>query len=72
MGQHVTRPQQAPDGAGECVGTVRAAQMLGVTDRTVIRWADDGTLPVAYRTAGGHRRFRVADIEQRRANPTER
>lgn len=59
----MTRPQAAPDGAGECAGAVRAAQLLGVHERTVRRWADEGRLPVAYTTAGGHRRYRLADVE---------
>ena len=71
----MTRPQGAPVGVGPCVGSRRAGDMLGVDERTVVRWADDGILPVAYRTAGGHRRFEVAVIEAhaRRLedNPTE-
>lgn len=50
-------------GVGLVVGSRHAARMLGVDERTVVRWADDGHLPVAYRTPGGHRRFRVLDLE---------
>lgn len=60
----MTRPLPTPAGAGTCVGAVRAAALLGVTERTVHRWAEDGTLPVAYRTRGGHRRYRLADLEK--------
>lgn len=67
----MTRAQAVPEGVGPVVGTLRAAELLGVTDRTVIRWADEGTLPVAYRTAGGHRRFRLADVQAMKDNPTE-
>lgn len=59
----MTRPQPAPAGVGPCTGTRGAAARLGVTERTVHRWTEDGTLPVAYRTAGGHRRILVADVE---------
>jgi hypothetical protein len=60
----VTRPQATPDG-GPYIGGRRAAVMLGVDERTVHRWAElDHLLPVAYTTAGGHRRYRLADVEQ--------
>ena len=44
------------------ISSTRAAQILGVTVSTVKRWADEGELPCD-RTAGGHRRFRAADLE---------
>jgi excisionase family DNA binding protein len=37
------------------------AAVFRVHPRTVIRWTDKGKLP-CYRTPGGHRRFRAADI----------
>jgi len=40
----------------------QAAKHVGVAERTVRRWADDGRL-TAYSTPGGHRRFRLVDIE---------
>jgi excisionase family DNA binding protein len=40
----------------------QAAKHLGVAERTLRRWATDGRIP-AYSTPGGHRRFRVADVE---------
>lgn len=61
----MTRAQARPAGVGECVGTRRAGELLGVDERTIVRWCDDGTLPVAYRTKGGHRRIAVAVIEAR-------
>ena len=48
----------------ELVTPQQAAVVLGVTSRTVVRWAEAGTLPTATRTAGGHRRFRRADVDQ--------
>lgn len=37
------------------------AQLLGVSEASVKRWADGGLLP-AEKTAGGHRRFRPEDV----------
>jgi excisionase family DNA binding protein len=39
-----------------------AAQIAGVTTRTLARWADEGRLPVV-RLPGGDRRYRRADVE---------
>ncbi|MDO5700188.1 MAG: BldC family transcriptional regulator [Bowdeniella nasicola] len=39
------------------------AQLFRVQPKTVARWADDGKIAVA-RTLGGHRRFRVSDVER--------
>jgi excisionase family DNA binding protein len=39
-----------------------AATLLGVHPGTVRNWADKGQLPV-YRTRGGHRRFKRAEVE---------
>lgn len=36
----------------------QVARMLGVSPKTVNRWANDGRIPCAV-TLGGHRRFRV-------------
>lgn len=36
----------------------QAARMLGVSPKTVNRWANDGRIPCAT-TLGGHRRFRI-------------
>ncbi len=43
------------------IPTREVASMLGVTETTVKRWADDGILPCV-RTPGGHRKFRLTDI----------
>jgi MerR family transcriptional regulator, light-induced transcriptional regulator len=38
-----------------------AARLLGVSEASVKRWADSGVLP-AFKTVGGHRRFRPEDV----------
>lgn len=45
----------------EWVSLRRAAEILGVHPATVRNWADKGEVS-SRRTAGGHRRFRVADL----------
>lgn len=60
----MTAPQAAPsDVTVPCIGGRAAAKLLEVDERTIHRWAEDGTLAVAYRTKGGHRRYVVADLE---------
>lgn len=39
----------------------QAARLLGVSPKTVNRWANDGRIPCAM-TLGGHRRFRAEVI----------
>ena len=46
----------------EWVGLGEAAKILGVHPTTVRHWADQGDIPVK-RTPGGHRRFKVTDLE---------
>lgn len=46
---------------GKPLTTKAVAQVLGVSDATVKRWADDQTL-LSEKTAGGHRRFRVEEV----------
>jgi len=41
----------------------RAAELLGVTPRTVQLWADAGILQ-SWKTPGGHRRFTLATVER--------
>src|SRR5919201_3472216 len=40
----------------------QAATYLGVADSTARKWAVEGRLP-AYSTPGGHRRFRIGDLD---------
>jgi excisionase family DNA binding protein len=47
----------------EWVSLRRAADLLGVHPATVRNWADEGKLP-SRRTPGGHRRFRIADLNK--------
>lgn len=39
----------------------QVARILGVSPKTVNRWANDGRIPCAI-TLGGHRRFRAEDV----------
>jgi excisionase family DNA binding protein len=41
----------------------QAAKYLGVSERTLRKWADEGRL-AAFSTPGGHRRFRLRDLDQ--------
>lgn len=50
------------DEAVSWVSLSEAAKILGVHPATVRNWADQGHLP-SQRTPGGHRRFKVADLE---------
>ena len=60
----MTRPHMPPaDAPQDVVGTRLAAVRLGVDERTVLRWCEDGTLPVAWRTPGGHRRITRAAVD---------
>lgn len=47
------------------LSTRDAAAYLGVGTTSIKRWADDGALPCV-RTVGGHRRFRMSDLERLR------
>jgi excisionase family DNA binding protein len=46
----------------DIVSTRRVATMLGVSEATVKRWSDAGTLR-CFRTVGGHRKFRLRDVK---------
>ena len=41
----------------------KASKLLGVTVKTLKIWDGENKLKPAYRTAGGHRRYRLSDIE---------
>jgi excisionase family DNA binding protein len=47
---------------GDLLTTGDVAKVAGVTPPTVVRWADEGKLPVS-RTASGVRLFMRADVE---------
>ena len=47
--------------SGKKLTSKEAARVLGASEASVKRWADVGLLP-SEKTAGGHRRFRPADI----------
>ena len=49
QGRRVLRPYQV-------------AELFGVTDITVNKWADDGLIP-SFRTPGGQRRFWADEID---------
>jgi excisionase family DNA binding protein len=38
------------------------AAVFRVNRKTVARWAQDGKIVTCFRTPGGHRRFREADV----------
>ena len=42
----------------------KAAQKLGVSTKTILRWTDSGRLPLGGLSEGGHRRYRLADLER--------
>ncbi|MCW2522613.1 MAG: binding domain protein excisionase family [Frankiales bacterium] len=49
--------------ADELLTRSEVAAIFGVTAKTVTRWASQGRVPTI-RTLGGHRRYRVTDIER--------
>lgn len=51
----------AEDAGRLALGLSEAAALAGVSSSTLRRWADEGRI-ASYRTAGGHRRFRVTDL----------
>ena len=63
------RPEEAIEARGQgekaqatYLSAGEAAAILGVSPKTVNRWANEGKVPCA-KTLGGHRRFRVDVIE---------
>ena len=46
----------------DIISTRAVAEVLGVSEATVKRWSDAGTLR-CFRTAGGHRKFRLRDVK---------
>jgi excisionase family DNA binding protein len=55
--------RQAPgDGAAEWLTLGQAARYLGVAQSTIRKWSDQGRLSAFY-TPGGHRRYRLRDLD---------
>lgn len=54
----------------EWVSLRRAADLLGVHPATVRNWADKGDIP-SRRTPGGHRRFRLTDLQRQMPQHSE-
>lgn len=52
---------------GRGLTTKGAAEILGVSTDLVRELSDTGRLPPMIRTPGGHRRYRVEDVERLRA-----
>ena len=46
----------------EWLSSTEASELLGVHQTTLRRWTDAGEIP-CFRTPGGHRRFKAADLE---------
>ena len=45
------------------IGIVEAAKMLDVCKESLRQWDREGKL-IALKTAGGHRRYRISDLEK--------
>jgi len=61
-GKHKPGPATESETSKDLLTTKQAADILGVGTTSIKRWSDEGKLP-AYKTAGGHRRYRRADVE---------
>jgi excisionase family DNA binding protein len=56
------RRQPSGDGATDWLTLGQAARYLGVAQSTIRKWSDQGRLPAFY-TPGGHRRYRLRDLD---------
>jgi excisionase family DNA binding protein len=56
------RRQPPGDGGADWLTLGQAARYLGVAQSTIRKWSDQGRLPAFY-TPGGHRRYRLRDLE---------
>ena len=45
----------------------KAALVLEVSTRTILRWTEAGKLPLAGYSEGGHRRYNAADVQALKA-----
>jgi excisionase family DNA binding protein len=48
--------------AGKLMSTGEAARELGISARSLARWAQEGLITPALTTAGGHYRFELEDL----------
>ena len=48
----------------EYVKTAEAAEILGVSQNTLRKWAGDGRIPMHRNPANGYRLFRRADLDR--------
>jgi excisionase family DNA binding protein len=55
------KPARLPEGYDATLTPGEVARIFGVDAKTVARWEASGKLP-GFRTPGGHRRFRDADV----------
>lgn len=46
------------------VKTAEAAEILGVAQNTLRKWAEDGAIPMRRNPANGYRLFKRADLEK--------
>jgi len=63
---HASRVNERPSHATPSVLIRVAARYLGVTPATLRNWERDGIIR-PHRTAGGHRRFLVSELERLRS-----
>ncbi len=61
-GEGRTRRQPPGDGGADWLTLGQAARYLGVAQSTIRKWSDQGRLSAFY-TPGGHRRYRLRDLE---------
>lgn len=54
-------PTESPAARRTWLATSAAAAYLGISSRTLTRWADNGRVP-SQRNPAGHRRFNLADL----------
>ena len=52
---------ESPPGDAEVLSSSDLAQLFGVHPKTVARWTAEAGMP-SFRTLGGHRRYRWADV----------
>jgi len=61
-GMKVSESSRKIEDYPEWLSLGQAAELLGVHNMTLRRWSDSGQFP-CYRTAGGHRRYAIAEVK---------